>query len=74
MGGLDLTDCNIVFLFPFERLTCASVSTSLVWATWLSNADRRFLNDSRLCRSQTQRTPDGETKMPRLRSSLETRT
>ncbi|PTQ79045.1 hypothetical protein C8R28_10589 [Nitrosomonas ureae] len=34
----------------------------------------RFLNDSKFWRSHTERTQDGETKIPRLRSSWETRT
>ena len=61
---------SIVVLLSLQRRHRESVSRMPCSATCFSKADSRCLKEGRSFRSQMERTPDGETKMPRWRSSL----
>lgn len=74
MSGLDFIMGTPSSCFFSSACTCVSVNTFPVSAICFSKADRRFLNDYRFWSSHTERTPDKQTKIPHLRSSLETRT
>lgn len=73
VGGFDLA-AGLVSSFFFSRAcTWASVRIVPSSATLASSAFRRVLKLARSWRSQIDRTPDGETKTPSLRSSFEMR-
>ena len=77
LRALTATDCNwtqfdlgwmytlFFVLLGSSAATWASVSRIPCSATCFSSAAKRCLNEARSLRSQIERTPDGETKMPR---------
>ncbi len=74
MGRLDSPSASRCSLAFSNAASCASVRIRLWFsASRRSKAARRFWKVSRLCRSQIDRTPPGDTKMPRFFSALDTR-
>jgi len=74
MLALELAVASFSALALSSATTWASVSTRPSWALLASKALSRFFMVSRSWRSHTQRTPAGETVIPRFWSSLAMRT
>ena len=71
MGGFDLTMCQVIVLFPLQRRYLGiSQQDALLGNQFLQGGQALFEGGQVALRSQMERTPDGETKIPRWRSSL----
>ena len=70
MLALESPCASLLGLGFSSATTCASVSTRPSWALLASSALSRLFMVSRSWRSQTQRTPAGETVSPRFLNSL----
>ena len=71
MGGFDLTMCQVIVLFPLQRRYLSIVQRdALLGNQFLQGGQALFEGGQVALRSQMERTADGETKIPRWRSSL----